>query len=153
MIIIGVDPGSCFTGWGVIRFNANRFEHMASGRIALAKEEHSRRLVLIYEGLAGILQEFKPNSAGIESVFVHKNVQSALKLGQARGAALVALGQFGLTPHEISPREVKQSVTGHGGAGKDRVNDMVTRILGVRGVLKSDAADALAVAISCCNRI
>ena len=148
MILLGIDPGSRYTGWGVVRLSERKLSCVSAGRLSLTDKEHSKRLVLIYDGILSILQEFKPDVAAIESVFVQKNVQSALKLGQARGAAMVACGKYGITPQEISPRTVKQCVTGYGGSGKSGVGDMVQRLLGMNQVLSVDAFDALAIAIS-----
>ena len=148
MILLGIDPGSRYTGWGVIQVLNRKMSCVSAGRITLTDSEHCKRLVLIYDGISSIVQEFKPSVAAIESVFVQKNVQSALKLGQARGAAMVACAKHGLVPYEISPRSVKQCVTGSGAAGKDGVGQMVQRLLGVDQSLSVDAFHALAIAIS-----
>lgn len=148
MILLGVDPGSRYTGWGVIKVVDRRMSCVSAGRIALTDKEHAKRLVLIYDGISSIVQEFQPDAAAIESVFVQKNVQSALKLGQARGVAMAACAQHGLVPYEISPRTVKQCVTGYGATGKVGVGDMVQRLLGMQQSLSVDAFDALAIAIS-----
>lgn len=154
MIVMGVDPGSVYTGFGVISINGGQMSCLTAGRLSVKDLDHGKRLVLIYDGITSIVEEYHPTIAAIETVFVSKNVQSALKLGQARGAALLAMAKKGLTPHEVSPRLVKKTITGFGGAEKSGVMKMVRQLLGVQGVLSEDAADALAIAIcaSICNR-
>ena len=149
MIILGIDPGSRYTGWGVVKAEPSRMVCLAAGRLSITQVDHSKRLVLIYQGLSDILSQHQPTYAGIEGVFVHKNAQSALKLGQARGVAMLACAHYGLEPHEISPRSVKQCVTGSGAATKDHVSMMVKRLLQIQQDLSVDATDALAIAVSC----
>ena len=149
MVILGIDPGSRYTGWGVIRVEGNRMVCIDAGRLSLGNSEHAQRLVLIYDGLSDILNKYQPKAAAIEGVFVHKNAQSALKLGQARGVAMLACAHHHLLPEEISPRSVKQCITGSGGATKDMVAMMVKRLLHLQKPLSVDATDALAIAISC----
>ncbi|MCP8352328.1 crossover junction endodeoxyribonuclease RuvC [Candidatus Synchoanobacter obligatus] len=148
MKILGIDPGSRYTGWGVIQVTGHKMQCIAAGRLVLGDRPHAERLVLIYEGVSDIVSTYQPEVVGVESVFVSKNVQSALKLGQARGAALVAVAKANLEIFEISPRLVKKSVTGYGATAKVGVGDMVQRLLGCQMVLSEDAADALAIAIS-----
>ena len=148
MVILGIDPGSRYTGWGVIRVEGNRMVCIDAGRLSLGNSEHAQRLVLIYDGLVDIVSKYKPDVVAIECVFVSKNVQSALKLGQARGAAMLAAAKLGNEIIEVEPRLVKKIVTGYGAAGKMNVGDMVCRLLSYKGVLSVDAADALAIAIS-----
>lgn len=147
MIVFGIDPGSNFTGWGVIEVKGRAMKCIAAGRICLGQKPYGEKLVLIYDGITSIVEQYQPEVVGIETVFVHKNVQSALKLGQARGAALLAVAKQGLMPKEVSPRLVKKTVTGHGGTEKNGVAKMVKYLLGVQETLSEDAADALAIAI------
>ena len=145
--ILGIDPGSRSTGYGVIDFDGRRLTHVASGCIVSRSEGLGDRLRRIFDDLSAIVAEHRPDEMAVETVFVHRNPDSALKLGQARGAALLA----GLTRDvplvEYSPNQVKQAVTGRGHAGKEQVQHMVRVLLGVAEIPPRDAADALAVAI------
>lgn len=143
-VIIGIDPGSRRTGYGIIRLEGNRHHYLASGYLNLTSYLHHERPRQIYLGLKEIIQTHQPHEAAIEQVFMSENPNSALKLGQARGAAMVAL-DMALT--EYSAREVKKSVVGHGGAGKEQVQFMVKRLLNLSGDMQPDAADALAIAL------
>jgi crossover junction endodeoxyribonuclease RuvC len=148
VIILGIDPGSRYTGWGVISIVGNRMQLVAADRVVLGDRPHEERLVLIYDAVRDIVTQYQPDLVAVETVFVSKNVQSALKLGQARGVAIVAAAKFGLPLVEVSPRLVKKVVTGYGGASKMGVGDMVARLLSTQQPLSEDAADALAIAIS-----
>lgn len=144
-VIIGIDPGSRRTGYGVIRLEGNRHIHIASGFLDLTVYPTAERLRKIYLGVQEIIMKYNPHEAAIEQVFMHENPSSALKLGQARGAAIVA---FDIIPvAEYSAREVKKSVVGHGAAKKEQVQYMVQRLLNLSGGLQPDTADALAVAL------
>lgn len=143
-IIIGIDPGSRRTGYGIIEVQGNRHLYIASGHLNVMSYPLAERLRQIYVGLKEIMETFKPHEAAIEQIFMHENPNSALKLGQARGAAIVALNMPVL---EYSAREVKKSVVGHGAANKAQVQYMVTRLLNLSIKLQADAADALAVAL------
>ena len=148
MRICGIDPGLRHTGWGVIEVHGNQLSWVADGVISPdSKRSDEERLLHIYAELKKVLTEHKPDSAGIEEVFMAKNAASALKLGMARGAAMVALAEFGLKVEAISARRVKQNVTGSGRADKQQVKMMVKHLLGQEpcGV---DSADALAIAIA-----
>ena len=147
MVILGIDPGSRYTGWGVIRVEGNRMEGLGADRLSLGNSEHAQRLVLIYDGLVDIVSEYKPDIVAIECVFVSKNVQSALKLGQARGIALLVPAEFGLFVGEYPPNLVKKTVVGSGHATKEQVQMMVQTLLRDCDVTSADAADALAIAI------
>lgn len=151
--ILGVDPGSRFTGWGVIEQEGSQIKHLASGRIEAHKAgELPERLVMIYDQLAEVLWEYRPDESALEKIFVSVNGQSTLVLGQARGAALLGLAKGGVAPAEYSATQVKSAVVGQGRAGKDQVNAMVQVILGLQGQkLLEDQADALAVAICHAN--
>lgn len=148
MRIIGIDPGSRATGYGIVEGAASRLVHVAHG---VVRTRHGAsiadRLAEIHRGVAAVVDEHAPEQAVVEQVFVAGNPRSAIVLGQARGAALAALAGAGLAVDEISAREVKQAVTGNGGAGKSDVQVMVARLLGLPAAPPSDAADALAVAI------
>ena len=144
-IIIGIDPGSRRTGYGVIAIEGNRHRHVAHGHLDVTSYPAIERLRQIFLGVQGIFQLYQPQEAAIEQVFLDKNVSSALKLGQARGAAIVALE---IPVAEYSAREVKKSVVGHGAAKKEQVQFMVQRLLNMASTrLQADAADALAIAL------
>jgi len=149
--ILGIDPGLRSTGWGVIRLDGHRLTWIADGMInPNPKASDEARLLEIETAMTAVLQDHRPHRACIEEIFVAKNPSSALKLGMARGAALVAVARFGLPLLTISARRVKQNVTGSGRADKDQVTAMVSRLLNITpsGV---DAADALAIAIAATN--
>ena len=143
-IIIGIDPGSRFTGYGVIRREKNQSIYLDSGCLRLIDSTPALRLQTIFTELQKIIQHFQPQEAAIEQVFMHQNPGSALKLGQARGAAIVALG---MPVTEYSARQVKQSVVGYGAASKAQVQHMVQQLLSISNKLQADAADALAIAL------
>ncbi len=143
-IIIGVDPGSRNTGYGVIRLDGNRHIHLASGHLNVSAYPVHERLKRIFVGLQEVIQQYQPQEAAIEQIFMHENPGSALKLGQARGAAIVALD---MPVSEYSARQVKKSVVGNGAAKKDQVQFMVKRLLNLADKLQADAADALAIAL------
>lgn len=142
--IIGIDPGSCRTGYGIIRLEGNRHIHVASGHLDVSHYALSEKLRRIFLGLNDLIHTYGPEEAAIEQVFMHANPNSALKLGQARGAAIVALD---MPVAEYSARQVKKSVVGHGAAKKEQVQFMVTRLLNLTKALQADAADALAIAL------
>ncbi|UTC24440.1 crossover junction endodeoxyribonuclease RuvC [Candidatus Comchoanobacter bicostacola] len=149
MIVFGIDPGSRFTGWAVIDYAPSQSHCIAAGRIVLKQNSFTERLMHLHSGLTEVIQEHQPVHIGIETVFVQKNVQSALKLGQARGVALLACAQHGVEPIELSARFVKQCVTGSGSATKQQVASMIRRIMGLNQILSEDASDALSIALSC----
>jgi crossover junction endodeoxyribonuclease RuvC len=148
-IILGIDPGSRLTGYGVIQQNGRTFSYLGSGCIkAIAGgDDLGARLQTIFAGISEIIQQFQPDMFAIEQVFMAKNPDSALKLGQARGAAIVAATNSDLTIAEYSARQIKQSVVGTGAADKAQVQHMVKTILKLPGTPQADAADALAVAL------
>ena len=146
-IILGIDPGSRITGYGVIRQQGSKFEYLGSGCIRVAGDELAARLKQIFDGVTEIILQFRPTSFAIEQVFMAKNPDSALKLGQARGAAIVAATQHQLPVAEYSARQIKQSVVGKGSAEKTQVQHMVTHLLKLPATPQADAADALAVAL------
>jgi len=148
MKIIGIDPGSRIMGYGIIDVVSNKLQHIASGSINVAKGEIPERLRDIFFTVRDLVRKFSPSEAAIEEVFMHKNAQSALKLGQARGAALVALTEPGnVIVAEYSARQVKQAVVGFGAAEKSQVQQMVKLLLKLPNLPKPDEADALAIAI------
>lgn len=148
---MGIDPGSRITGYGLIRFVSNRFQYVASGCIRMTESEFPQRLNTIFDGVSELLSQFVPDEFAIEEVFVAKNAGSALKLGQARGAAIVAATHQGLQVAEYSARKVKQAVVGNGNANKEQVQHMVQQILSLDACPQADAADALAIAICHAN--
>jgi crossover junction endodeoxyribonuclease RuvC len=143
-IIIGIDPGSQRTGYGVIRLEGNRHIYLVSGYLDLKSFPTCERLQKIFCGLQEIISQYQPHEAAIEEIFMKDNPSSALKLGQARGAAIVALN---MPVAEYSARMVKKSVVGTGAAKKEQVQFMVQRLLNISKKLQADAADALAVAL------
>ncbi len=146
--ILGIDPGSRVTGFGIIDCpEPHRLSYVASGVIRTQQREFSLRLRVIFQELSQIIGECAPDEMAVEDVFVQRNPSTALKLGQARGAAICAGVVSDLPVAEYTPRSVKQALTGAGGAGKDQVQYMVRHILGLTGTLQEDAGDALAVAV------
>lgn len=149
--VLGIDPGSRKTGYGIVEHSGSSIRHVDNGVIvADVKDTMPLRLRQIYEGLVDVIQEYKPDRVAVETVFLGKNVSSALKLGQARGVALLAAATANLPLKEFSPMEVKRAVAGTGRADKHQVQEMVRMILGLPEVAQEDAADALAVAICRC---
>jgi crossover junction endodeoxyribonuclease RuvC len=146
-IILGIDPGSRITGYGVIQRVGRQQEYLGSGCIRMQGDALAPRLQQIFDGVSELILQYKPDMFAIEQVFMAKNPDSALKLGQARGAAMVAATNQGLDVAEYSARQIKQSVVGNGNAQKTQVQHMVTFILKLPGTPQADAADALAVAL------
>jgi crossover junction endodeoxyribonuclease RuvC len=146
-IILGIDPGSRITGYGIIGVKGNKTEYIASGCIRVMDEDLPKRLKNVFDGVSEIISQFSPHVFAIEQVFMAKNPDSALKLGQARGAAIVAATCKDLPVFEYSARQVKQSVVGKGSADKTQVQHMVTHLLKLNKTPQADAADALAVAL------
>ena len=138
-IILGIDPGSRVTGYGVIRQNGRQLEYLGSGAIRTQVEDLPGRLKRIYAGVTEIITQFQPDMFAIEQVFMAKNADSALKLGQARGTAIVAAVNQDLPVFEYAARLVKQTVVGIGSADKIQVQDMVTRILRLSDKPQADA--------------
>lgn len=147
-IILGIDPGSRITGYGLIRETNRKLEYIDSGCIRTSSEtELSQRLLKIYDGICQLMDQYCPAEVAIEQIFMHQNPSSALKLGHARGVAMVAAASHRVKVSEYSAREVKQSVVGYGAAQKSQVNHMVVQLLSLNSTPQSDAADALALAI------
>lgn len=146
--ILGIDPGSRYTGYGVIETAAQKSRYLACGRISAGDGPMPGRLLKILEGLADIIREHQPQEVALEEVFVNKNIMSALTLGQARGAAICAVAQAGLPLSEYAAAQVKLAITGSGRAEKLQVQHMVKVLLNLRETLVADASDALAVALT-----
>lgn len=149
MLIIGIDPGTINTGFGIIKFENNRFSHVSSGVITPnPKFSLELKLQTIYNGLINAIDTYKPDQFALETAFYGKNVQSVLKIGYVRGIALLAAANRNLSPGEYSPREVKKAVVGKGAASKEQVQFMVSKLLSKELTnLKLDETDALAVAV------
>jgi crossover junction endodeoxyribonuclease RuvC len=145
--ILGIDPGSRRTGYGIIDFESGKLKYVTSGIIRLPEKSLPDRLKIIFDGVSQIIGEYNPEQMAIEEVFFAKDPRAALKLGQARGAAIVAGVNAELKVGEYSARSVKQAVVGTGAADKKQVQMMVTQLLKLPQSPSEDAADALAVAI------
>ena len=147
--ILGIDPGSRITGFGVIDWHGREPVYVASGCIkTLPNDELAGRIGLIVRGIGDLVAEYRPNQAAVEQVFVNVNPAATLMLGQARGAAVAALVLRDLPVYEYTALQVKQSVVGQGKAAKEQVQHMVVQMLGLSGTPQADAADGLAVAIT-----
>lgn len=146
-IILGIDPGSRITGYGIIREHQQRLSYLDSGCIRTTHVSFSDRLLQIFNGVCTLMEQFNPNEVAIEQVFTYKNPNTALKLGHARGVAMVACASHRVAISEYSPRMVKQSLVGYGAAEKEQVKQMVMQLLSLSSEPQADAADALAIAI------
>lgn len=144
---MGIDPGSVVTGYGVIDSDGRDSRYIAHGAIKVGHLETPERLAVIHKKLAEVIAEWSPQEAAIEEVFMSRNAAAALKLGQARGAAIAACMIHRVTVHEYAARRVKQAVVGTGAAAKEQVQHMSKTLLKIRGRMPADAADALAIAI------
>lgn len=151
-IVLGIDPGSHATGYGVVGQDGARLR-LLEGSVIRTKESMQlcERLELIHKGVTSAIERFRPSSAAVEGIFHGLNARSALLLGHARGVILLAIAQYGLTLYEYSPLEVKKAVVGYGAAQKHQVQKMVKLLLGLAQEPAQDAADAMAVAICHCN--
>ncbi|MBV5339402.1 MAG: crossover junction endodeoxyribonuclease RuvC [Deltaproteobacteria bacterium] len=148
MIVLGIDPGSRITGYGIIQKAGNRLIHIDNGAIFTdTAADFPGRLKKIFDGLLEVIAQYRPDQVAIENIFFASNPQSALKLGQARGAAIVAAVHCGLPVAEYSALQVKQAVVGKGKAAKEQVQKMLLVLLGLPEIAQADASDALAVAI------
>ena len=145
--ILGIDPGSRVTGYGIIESNGSHSCHIASGCIRTQQKAFTERLGEIFLGLQQIIEEHQPDQVAIEEVFVDKNVSSALKLGQARGAAIAAAVVAQKPVFEYTPRLVKKALVGKGQAEKEQVQHMVKVLLSLQGKFGLDESDALAIAL------
>lgn len=146
-IVLGVDPGSRITGYGLVALNGSKVSYVGSGCIHTGDGPFYQRLHTIFVGISDIIAQFSPNVFAIEETFLSKNVQSTVKLSEARAAAMVAATNAHLEVYEYAPRQIKQAVVGYGAARKYQVQYMVRTILSLNGNPQTDAADALACAI------
>ena len=147
--VLGLDPGLGTTGWGLIEADGNRLSHLANGQLRTDPgEDLPRRLAHLASELEALLGEHRPQAAAVEEIFVNKNPQSTLKLGQARGVVLMVAARSGIEIGEYAARLVKKAVVGTGTAEKAQVHAMVARLLPGAKIAGPDAADALAVAIT-----
>lgn len=150
--ILGIDPGSRTTGYGVVETSAHGLRYVASGCIRVQEAGgFPARLKQIFDGVLEVVALYQPTQVAIEQVFMHRNADSALKLGQARGAAICAAMHRDLPVHEYAARQVKQALVGVGGADKEQVQHMVKILLGIRGDMPLDASDALAIGLCHCH--
>ena len=145
--VIGVDPGSIKAGWAVVEQEATRLRLIGSGTIRLGDGPLNGRLEALYAALRDRMTEHAPREAAIEAIFHQRNADSALKLGHARGVALLAMAHGGLPVSEYPPSTVKKSVTGHGGADKEQVRAMMRVLLNAPHVVGLDESDAIAIAV------
>lgn len=146
--ILGLDPGSRITGYGLIRSNGFQHRYIDSGCIKILAKDFALRLQEIFDGVREIIFKYHPDEAAIEQVFMHTNVNAALKLGQARGVAMVVPALHAIPVSEYSARQIKQAVVGYGAADKNQVSHMVCHLLNLNGTPQRDASDALAIAIT-----
>ena len=145
--VLGIDPGSQCTGFGIVDATGPRLVYVASGVIRTGQGDFAARLCEIFRGIQLVVAQYKPQEISIERVFMNRNPDSALKLGQARGAAICGAADSGAEIFEYATREIKQAVVGSGGAEKTQVQLMMKSILKLDGALSADAADALAAAV------
>jgi len=147
LIILGIDPGSRTTGYGLIDNQPSQIRYIDSGFLKIKGDSLPQRLGEIFQQIERVIQQYQPAHMSIENVFMQRNADSALKLGQARGAAICAGYQAGLEIAEYAPREIKQALVGTGAATKEQVQHMVKRLLGLQKPLQADEGDGLAIAI------
>ena len=145
--VLGIDPGSRITGYAIIDTDGNYSRHIDNGIIQVRGEHIAAKCRLIYQGISGLIREFEPAEVAIERVFMHKNADSALKLGQARGAAITAAASLDAELFEYTANQVKQATVGRGHAAKQQVQHMVKVLLNLAESPPTDAADALAIAL------
>jgi crossover junction endodeoxyribonuclease RuvC len=145
--VLGLDPGSLRTGFGIVDCIGGADTHVASGCVQVRGTNLAQRLHLIHQRLLEIVAEYRPDEVAVERVFMHRNADSALKLGQARGAALTAVVAHGAAVYEYAPRAVKLAIVGNGGADKAQVAHMVRVLLAIGEPATSDVSDALAIAL------
>ena len=147
-LLLGIDPGLRFTGWGLVAAEGNRLRHMGDGVIATDGDASvPQRLRALHDALAALLEQHRPDEAAVEETYVNRNGLATLKLGYARGIALLAPALAGIPVAEYGAKTVKRAVVGTGGAAKEQVQEMVRRLLPGATLRRADAADALAVAI------
>lgn len=155
MKILGIDPGTATTGFGVIIKDGPKLKFVDAGVVTTKKEvEMKDRLGTIYECVTQLIEEHKPDCVVVELLFFATNVTTAISVGQARGVVMLAIGQAGLPMFEYTPMQIKQAVTGYGRADKKQIQEMVKMMLGLDGIPKpDDAADGLAIAITHANQL
>ena len=156
MIVLGIDPGSSVTGYGIVKMeNIDNIHCLDFGCIYLTKiKDFNKRLKTIYDKVINLVESYHPDYLALEDIFYSQNIQSALKLGQARGAAIIAALNTKVSLAVYSPREIKQAITGYGGASKEQVQRMVVNLLNInQDILPLDASDALAAAICHAGRL
>lgn len=146
-VILGIDPGSRVCGYGLINAVGNKLEYISSGCIKVEQLPFMERLQNIFVSVSEIIEKYQPDEVALEEIFVGKSAVSALKLGQARGAVIVACTNHGLTIHEYPPNQIKKALVGRGRAEKGQMQHMVTSILALSAMPQKDAADALCVAV------
>ncbi len=153
--VLGIDPGFGRVGFGVVEYNQGKIQYVAHGLIETSpKKKFADRLVYIHDHIKKIVLQYKPELAGVEELFFSKNVTTAIQVAQARGVILLTLAQENLPLEECTPLQVKQALTGYGRAEKDQVQKMVSMILSLpKEKIQDDAADALAIAITCAAQI
>jgi len=151
--VLGIDPGSRLTGYGLVEIASGKTRYLASGCIRARTASAAERLGEIHDGIVALIDDHGPDAAAVEQVFLARNARSALLLGQARGAALAALACRGVPVCEYAARRVKQAVTGTGAASKEQIQHMVRALLRLPAAPASDAADALAIAICHINTL
>ena len=149
MIIMGIDPGFAITGFGIVKYEGNKYSVVDYGAITTeASMKLSSRLLLLHNGLEELINKYKPDAISIEELFFNKNIKTALTVGHGRGVAVLAAAKSGVDIFEYTPLQVKQSVVGYGRAEKAQIQQMVKAILNLNAIPKpDDVADALAVAI------
>lgn len=150
--ILGIDPGSRLTGFGVLDCKGDQASYVASGSVNSVDGEFPERLKMIFRSVSEIVAEYRPDVVAVESVFMHKNAGSALKLGHARSAAICATFELDVTVFEYAPREIKQAIVGTGAATKEQIQHMIRQMLQLDGDPSPDAADALAAALCHANQ-
>lgn len=144
---MGIDPGSRVTGYGVVDQTSSGIRYVASGCIRMQQEGMPERLKKIFDGVSELINIYQPEQVAIEQIFMHKNADSALKLGMARGAIMCATMQQSLPIYEYAARQVKLALVGKGSADKHQVQHMIKVLLGIQGEMPMDASDALAIAM------
>jgi len=149
MRVLGIDPGSRRTGWGVVQLEGTRLRPVGAGTIAVSEKlPLAKRLHMIHQGLQQVIVDYQPEAVAVEEIFFAKYANAALKLGHARGVALLVAAESGLDVHEYPPAIVKRTVVGRGAADKTQVGRLIKALLGLKEPPEEDAADALAVAIT-----
>lgn len=149
--VLGIDPGSINTGFGIIDSKGNHSKHVDNGVIKIKGDTLGDKLRIIHEGITALIEEYQPEEVSIERIFMNRNPDSAIKLGQARGVAIAAAAIQDLPVYEYTANQVKQATVGKGHAGKEQVQHMVKILLCLDKVPKADAADALAIALCHAN--